>query len=304
MWSQEFAYVLYKLTVWFCFFFNDTATTEIYTLSLHDALPISNGGHDLDVRRDFAGGQGDQHRGVVPAGGDDDRRRVLNGRQTQHIGPGGVAGHGDQTGVRCVVERGLVGVDDNDVLAGGLVIEDRGDGGFPLGAVADHDGVVTHSAPPTLNLPRLPRPFGEHLKRRANQHDDEQDPQRGDDQDVGQPRGFRVRGDVAVAGGGQRHRREVQTVQERHSTGADVYVPVAGDVDGDHREQQRKQRDQDPPPDGANRADMDIRDAQHADQRIRGQRGQRLVEIASPPTSFGHNSSARPGARHNVTMTA
>src|SRR3712207_8101612 len=25
-----------------CFFFNDTATTEIYTLSLHDALPISN----------------------------------------------------------------------------------------------------------------------------------------------------------------------------------------------------------------------------------------------------------------------
>jgi len=24
----------------FFFFFNDTATTEIYTLSLHDALPI------------------------------------------------------------------------------------------------------------------------------------------------------------------------------------------------------------------------------------------------------------------------
>ena len=27
----------------FVFFFNDTATTEIYTLSLHDALPISLG---------------------------------------------------------------------------------------------------------------------------------------------------------------------------------------------------------------------------------------------------------------------
>src|SRR5438477_12695924 len=25
----------------FCFFFNDTSSTEIYTLSLHDALPIS-----------------------------------------------------------------------------------------------------------------------------------------------------------------------------------------------------------------------------------------------------------------------
>ena len=29
------------LTIKFFFFFNDTATTEIYTLSLHDALPIS-----------------------------------------------------------------------------------------------------------------------------------------------------------------------------------------------------------------------------------------------------------------------
>src|SRR5256885_16685762 len=29
-----------RLRVSFFFFFNDTATTEIYTLSLHDALPI------------------------------------------------------------------------------------------------------------------------------------------------------------------------------------------------------------------------------------------------------------------------
>src|SRR5438093_12382778 len=29
------------LSLYFLFFFNDTATTEIYTLSLHDALPIS-----------------------------------------------------------------------------------------------------------------------------------------------------------------------------------------------------------------------------------------------------------------------
>src|SRR2546425_6740904 len=40
----------------FFFFFNDTATTEIYTLSLHDALPISNSGttprllHDLAMK--------------------------------------------------------------------------------------------------------------------------------------------------------------------------------------------------------------------------------------------------------------
>src|SRR5258708_30017192 len=32
----------FPYTTLFFFFFNDTATTEIYTLSLHDALPISN----------------------------------------------------------------------------------------------------------------------------------------------------------------------------------------------------------------------------------------------------------------------
>src|SRR3990170_8957092 len=31
-----------SLRLFFFFFFNDTATTEIYTLSLHDALPISS----------------------------------------------------------------------------------------------------------------------------------------------------------------------------------------------------------------------------------------------------------------------
>src|SRR2546421_3107179 len=32
------------------FFFNDTATTEIYTLSLHDALPISNEPGTVEMR--------------------------------------------------------------------------------------------------------------------------------------------------------------------------------------------------------------------------------------------------------------
>src|SRR6478736_10236204 len=32
----------YYFFVFFFFFFNDTATTEIYTLSLHDALPTSS----------------------------------------------------------------------------------------------------------------------------------------------------------------------------------------------------------------------------------------------------------------------
>src|SRR3989475_12623418 len=65
------------------FFFNDTATTEIYTLSLHDALPISDrdggaaavrdsrgrphggrrrGDEDLEVTRAYAAGE--HHHGM------------------------------------------------------------------------------------------------------------------------------------------------------------------------------------------------------------------------------------------------
>src|SRR3989442_7597246 len=54
-----------QTTVVFFFFFNDTATTEIYTLSLHDALPISAPGrqqrgqrlrHHLQLRQPAAPG--------------------------------------------------------------------------------------------------------------------------------------------------------------------------------------------------------------------------------------------------------
>src|SRR5256885_16818694 len=40
-----FVTLLRVFHVLFFFFFNDTATTEIYTLSLHDALPICHGVH-------------------------------------------------------------------------------------------------------------------------------------------------------------------------------------------------------------------------------------------------------------------
>src|SRR5256885_14161121 len=42
--SSRVAFFLVEIPLpffFFFFFFNDTATTEIYTLSLHDALPIS-----------------------------------------------------------------------------------------------------------------------------------------------------------------------------------------------------------------------------------------------------------------------
>src|ERR1022692_4841209 len=39
----KFHHILYISLSYLFFFFNDTATTEIYTLSLHDALPICCG---------------------------------------------------------------------------------------------------------------------------------------------------------------------------------------------------------------------------------------------------------------------
>src|SRR5260370_554232 len=42
VYSFCFFFLLLLAFISFFFFFNDTATTEIYTLSLHDALPISN----------------------------------------------------------------------------------------------------------------------------------------------------------------------------------------------------------------------------------------------------------------------
>src|SRR5574337_2092924 len=55
--------MLSSLFFLFFFFFNDTATTEIYTLSLHDALPISTGISGLHSRHT----RGDRHPSRVEA---------------------------------------------------------------------------------------------------------------------------------------------------------------------------------------------------------------------------------------------
>src|SRR2546422_11481798 len=52
----------------FFFFFNDTATTEIYTLSLHDALPISDASDEGTVRAK------NESRRSGPGGGKTDRK--------------------------------------------------------------------------------------------------------------------------------------------------------------------------------------------------------------------------------------
>src|SRR5437764_9929249 len=57
---------------YYCFFFNDPPTTEIYTLSLHDALPICHAGHH------HSGADGDEQgwdlRDQAVADGEEDRK--------------------------------------------------------------------------------------------------------------------------------------------------------------------------------------------------------------------------------------
>src|SRR3712207_9439088 len=60
--------------MYFYFFFNDTATTEIYTLSLHDALPIS----ELCARR------------VIIA---TEIERVVEDREIDKVDPASKGGH-------------------------------------------------------------------------------------------------------------------------------------------------------------------------------------------------------------------
>src|SRR2546430_11118593 len=69
----------------FFFFFNDTATTEIYTLSLHDALPICFGNGMSDSgSHGGAGFNADGQSGATQSGGEGDRKSTrLNSSHSQ-----------------------------------------------------------------------------------------------------------------------------------------------------------------------------------------------------------------------------
>src|SRR2546421_4896714 len=66
------------------FFFNDTATTEIYTLSLHDALPISALCSRAIGPAEECGRRRDSDRGAQPLEEHDRGRRGDAGRSEEH----------------------------------------------------------------------------------------------------------------------------------------------------------------------------------------------------------------------------
>src|SRR6266508_1773894 len=89
------------------FFFNDTATTEIYTLSLHDALPISC------VRRRRAHPRGRARAVAAPLRGGprpQDRRLAYSARHPAAVDAG--------VGPRCPDERHRLRLDPRPRCAG------------------------------------------------------------------------------------------------------------------------------------------------------------------------------------------
>src|SRR2546422_10104606 len=123
------------------FFFNDTATTEIYTLSLHDALPISRGARGLGPalrRRDRA-------READPRAGG--ARRRLERR-------GGRAPRRERPGRRCRPPPRAAAPRHAAGCRRGLPPERRARGG-PLGA---RRGRFTPSPPARPPPPRPPAP--------------------------------------------------------------------------------------------------------------------------------------------------
>src|SRR5215471_15934546 len=116
------------------FFFNDTATTEIYTLSLHDALPIFAAGGWFGGAADRPGRGAAHGPGVVPRGGG---------------AAGAAAGAGVRAG-RCGQVAAGLGVREvhrwagwNGVVAPGPVPVVRGRGGV-LGAGGDRAAAAGH----------------------------------------------------------------------------------------------------------------------------------------------------------------
>src|SRR5215211_3490532 len=107
------------------FFFNDTATTEIYTLSLHDALPISGPdiqlhplldeplvallapGHPLAGRRRIDMAELRDERFVVFGEGGSLRRIVVQGAREAGFEPALAFESTESARIRAIASRGL-----------------------------------------------------------------------------------------------------------------------------------------------------------------------------------------------------
>src|SRR5260221_9580610 len=95
----------------FFFFFNDTATTEIYTLSLHDALPICGDAHVYRARAGRRGGR--DLRGAVDREARGGRGAEGHGRSEEHTSE--LQSHSDLV-CRLLLEKKKMGGETSKIL--------------------------------------------------------------------------------------------------------------------------------------------------------------------------------------------
>src|SRR2546430_3512966 len=155
-----------ELSVLTFFFFNDTATTEIYTLSLHDALPISGSARArLPVHLDGAGGELPA-RQSEPGRHDQAPAGVRKGRRRRPDGARPARPDRRARGLQSGVEAGeLHGGDQREVVHGR-----RARGGWRQADQPRHLALSRGDDRPARRRARgegqgdvwLPRPRGEH----------------------------------------------------------------------------------------------------------------------------------------------
>src|SRR2546427_734575 len=156
--------LLFYFLLFFFFFFNDTATTEIYTLSLHDALPICDGAgriggvaDERDAARCAAGGRwGELHAqgaglscGYSEWKGQPADAEARSGNRVLRNGQVGAAGVGQGEVLHTGAAHQHVAEADAGRRDGELRLHSgaaEGDGDGRVGGVADDRGAARHCA--------------------------------------------------------------------------------------------------------------------------------------------------------------
>ena len=172
-------------------------------------------GDDARARVDLPHREDRQRVGVVAPGAEDHGRGRGHARVAQDAVHGGIAPQPDVAGGRRLLEQLFLLVHDHDLLRRRTAAHELGGRGAPAVAVAADHHVVLELLLQARHADALQSLVEEQLEGRADEHQPDQQPGRGDDDGINEPRALGDGDDVAVADGGQAHHHEVDQVHER-----------------------------------------------------------------------------------------
>ena len=209
---------------------------------------------DRHVGGERAYGQDDQDRGIVPPGGYQHVRRLVDVHRLQRLVARGVRRHHVAAQRFGVVQPFLAGVDHDDAARIGAALDQFVDRLRSGNAEAQHHDMLRQLLLDAGHAPFLPAALDDEIVGGAHEDEEDGEADRRHDDRLDQPRPVRNRRDIAEAGGGDRDHGEIDHVEE-----ADLAVeivdqpfavpPVDHDHDGDE-EQGQAQPDAEIAPDG------------------------------------------------------